>query len=415
MISYQEAIRILISAAPLQPQDELELAEIRRHVAARPVASGTAVPGFDNSAVDGFAVRSQDTAPARGDCPVALSLAGTLRAGTDPPRATPVGSAWQIMTGAPMPQDCDAVVPVERAVLQHGSANNSLILFAEPAHPNANIRRKGEDFQIGQPVLASGDVIGPEVVMALAAIGVQRVSVRQKPRVAIVCTGDELDDGAAAGSGRMVADANGPYLASAIPELGASIVGRGRAADDIRLLQETLRKAGESSDIVVTSGGVSAGTADLLPAALAGLGAEILFHKVAIRPGKPVLFARLHNSALVLALPGNPVAVAAGTRFFLAPLLRKMLGQAPEIWPRARSIAAIRRRGELTFFAKARCALTSASILEVGLLPGQESFKIHPLLAANCWAIVPPGDSLIGPGEPLELAPLQPGGFLGGS
>jgi molybdopterin molybdotransferase len=260
-----------------------------------------------------------------------------------------------------------------------------------------NVRRTGEDFRVGHGVLEPGQSIGPATVMALAAIGTGRVRVRRKPRIAILCTGDELRTHGSPGPPGTIADANGPYLASLLPEFGAVVASRAQAGDDPGELRSALLSAADSSDIVVTTGGVSAGSADLLPGALAALGAETLFHKVAIRPGKPVLFGRMPTGVPVLALPGNP--------------LRAALGQPRETYSVARCATAIRRRGDLVFFAKARCRLGAGTALQVELLPGQESFKISPLLSANCWAIVPPGSGSIDADEAVDVAPLSPGRF----
>ena len=158
--------------------------------------------------------------------------------------------------------------------------------------------------------------------------------------------------------------------------------------------------------------GTSAGRFDMVPDTITELGGEILFHKVAIRPGKPILFARLPGDTLLFGLPGNPIAVAVGMRFFVVPALRQLQGLAPEELHRARSQGRIRKREELRFFGKARARVNDDARLEVQLLPGQESFKIASLMLANCWAIVPEGRDTVAPGELIDVAPLYPTGFL---
>jgi molybdopterin molybdotransferase len=160
---------------------------------------------------------------------------------------------------------------------------------------------------------------------------------------------------------------------------------------------------------------VSAGALDYVPGAIARLGGEVLFHKVAIRPGKPLLCARLPGGALVFGLPGNPVAAAVGLRFFVAPALRALAGLPPERLARARLAAPVRNRRGLTFFAKAVVTAGADATLAVRVLPGQESFRIAPLVAANGWAIVPEGTEEVPAGTPVAVAPLVPGAFPPGA
>ena len=176
-------------------------------------------------------------------------------------------------------------------------------------------------------------------------------------------------------------------------------------ADDLR---RRLRALAGTVDVVLTTGGVSVGQLDLLPAIIRELGGEILFHKVAIRPGKPILHARLADGTLLFGLPGNPLAVAVGMRFFVIPVLRALQGLAPETTTPAVTPIPVRTRGQLRFFAKAHTAIDAGGCRHVRLLPGQESFRIAPLLRANCWAIVPEDTGEIPAGSTLETLPLYP-------
>jgi molybdopterin molybdotransferase len=189
---------------------------------------------------------------------------------------------------------------------------------------------------------------------------------------------------------------------------------RGAVPDDAQALTRELTRALDLADIVITTGGVSAGRLDFVPATLAAMGGEILFHKVAIRPGKPLLCARL-GGRLVFALPGNPIAVAVGLRFFVIPALRALAGRVPERWLRARAEAAIHSRAGITFFAKSRAQVDGQGTLRVAALPGQESFKISPLLAANCWAILDAERGGVAADDLVDVAPLLPADFPAGA
>lgn len=413
MLSYIAALDIIEAAATPARVILAEPAAMAGAVAAGPVRSALAVPSFDNAAMDGFALDSAACTAASPGAPVRLTLAGSIVAGQSPPASTPAGSAWEIATGAPLPAGCDAVVPVERAERLPGEP--PAILVREPLAPGQNRRAAGEDFAPGDLLVDAGAVLGPPAVMALCATGHDRVTLRAPPRVAVITTGGELAaSGRPDASGR-IRDVNGPYLATALAALGLPLAAWRHVGDEPAALRATLAEVAGDCDIVITTGGVSAGRLDFVPAALAEAGAALLFHKVAIRPGKPLLCARLREGPLLFGLPGNPMAVAVGLRFFVLAAVRAMLGRPRETLLPARAAQPIRGRPALTFFAKAVARLSPEAVLEVSLLPGQESFKISPLLRANCWAVVPAGGAEIPAHGIVGVAALLPGEFPAGS
>ncbi len=326
--------------------------------------------------------------------------------------ATAPGTAWEIMTGAPMPGGCDAVVPVESAKLRPtGAAGAGTVLIGAPLVPGQNRRAAGTDFAAGDLMLRAGDHVTAPAMMALAAVGYDSLLVRPAPRIAVLTTGNELAAAGPPGGAGLIRDANGPYLAALLAQLAMPLVARRRVADDPELVTREISTLASGCDIILTTGGVSAGRLDFVPAAIERMGGEILFHKVAIRPGKPLLFARLPQGTLIFGLPGNPMAVAVGLRFFVLPAIRALMGIGPEVHSIARVLEPVRKRHSLTFFAKAVAQVTAQAGMNVHLLPGQESFRISPLLQANCWAIVPEGREDVAAGEIIEVAPLLPGDF----
>lgn len=405
MISYAEALRRLAAATGRLSPVVVPLAAAAGRVTALPVEALLTVPGFANAAMDGFALAAGATASADPARPARFKVLGLVAAGSAPPAGPPgPGEAWEIATGAPLPPGTDAVVPVERTS-RDGAGH---VLVTAPAAPGQNVRRAGEDFATGQVVVGAGVRLEPHHVMGLAACGLDEVPVTARPRVAILTTGTELEQrGADLAPGR-IRDANGPYLAALLPALGAEAAAPFSAGDDERGLREQLAALAGTADLVLTTGGVSAGRLDLLPGVVQSMGGELLFHKVAIRPGKPVLAARLPGGTLLLGLPGNPLAVAVGMRFFAVPVLRALLGLPPELPAPAAAAEPVRGRGTLRFFAKALTTVASDGERRVRLLPGQESFRIAPLLAANCWAVVPEGTGELPAGTLLETLPLQP-------
>ncbi|MEQ1802072.1 MAG: gephyrin-like molybdotransferase Glp [Gammaproteobacteria bacterium] len=413
MISYEEALEVLrAGAAPLQRRTAT-LAAAAGEVAAAAVGARLMVPGFANAAMDGFVLRAAATGTASPATPVRLPVTGMIAAGSAPPDAGGLADsgerAWEILTGAPVPATLDAVVPVER--ITRLEARDGLppgIGITSPLRPGQNVRRAGEDFVVGQTVVAAGTRLAPHHLMGLAACGVDEVDVAPRPRIAVLTTGSELETrGAELAPGR-IRDANGPYLRALLPLLGVDLVAMTTAADDDDALRDLLRQLAGKADLVLTTGGVSAGRLDLVPAAVREIGGDILFHQVAIRPGKPLLHARLPGGALLFGLPGNPLAVAVGMRFFVIPALRALQGLAPEQPTPAVTTEAVRGRGQLRFFAKALADVDASGRRRVRLLPGQESFRIAPLLQANCWAIVPEGIGEIPAGGVLQTLPLYP-------
>lgn len=402
MIQYDEAVAILLRAVTPAPAERRSLSAADGCVTAGDVAALLDVPGFDNAAMDGYALPSAATSGAGPGSPRVLPVAGRVPAGSPPP-GNAEGAAWQIMTGAPLPPGCDTVVPVERF-----AAGLDRISFEQPAQAGLNIRRRGEDFRRGETVLPAGVRLGPAGLMALAATGHDEVHVRPPVRIALLTTGSELARSGVPAEPGQLRDANGPFLHAALPRLGARLVAEAHAPDEPRALAEALQAMASDCDLVLTTGGVSAGALDLVPDAVAATGAEPLFHKVAIRPGKPVLAARLPQGPVLLGLPGNPMAVAVGLRFFLVPLLRALAGRPAERAEPAVAAEPIRRRGRLRFFAKGKVEVDAHGLRRLRILAGQESFRIAPLLQANAWAVITEGEDDIPAGAPVSTVPLLP-------
>jgi len=409
VISYSEALQILrTSGRALPARRALPLATAAGAVTATELRARLSVPGFANAAMDGFVLRAATTRSASPANPVRILISGLIAAGDAVPPSQDE-TAWEILTGAPVPPGLDTVVPLERVTrVDDRSGGQAAVLITGPLQPGQNIRQRGEDFLPGQPIVSAGTRLAPHHLMALAAGGIDEVPVVPAPKVAVLTTGNELATHGAELAPGQIRDANGPYLRALLPGIGTvltTMVTAGDQADDLRTQLSTL--AG-TADIVLTTGGVSAGRLDLLPAVVREIGGEILFHKVAIRPGKPLLHARLPDGTLLFGLPGNPLAVAVGMRFFVIPVLRALQGLTPEATTPAIASTPVRTRGQLRFFAKAYAETDAAGRRCVHILPGQESFRIAPLLQANCWAIVPEGADEIPAGGTLATLPLYP-------
>jgi molybdopterin molybdotransferase len=413
MIAYQQALEIISSTADLLPVSRVPLGDAAGTVMADDLLSTSVVPPFDNSAMDGFAVRSADTLGATEDTPLLLRVVGMVTAGeAASDNSAEAATAWEIMTGAPVPAGYDGVIPVEQVVVERDSSGKPVgIRLAQEVAAGRNLRHAGEDFAHGDILLTAGDLIQPSQIMGLAATGVDQLSARRPPRVAAITTGNELTDTDAKLQPGKIHDSNGPYLEAAIASTGATSAGVYRSSDSAEELINLVEQLQDKTDVILTTGGVSAGRMDFVPAALEQLGADILFHRVAIRPGKPILFARLPNGTLVFGLPGNPIAVAVGLRFFVVPAMRRMKGQPDENYATAILQQEQLKKAGLTFFAKAHARTDDSGRLIAEVLPGQESFRIKPLMQANCWAILTADGDAAAAGSSVRIAPLSPGLF----
>ena len=315
MLTVDSARDILAQRVALLPPVELELASALGLRLAAAVFADIDLPHWDASAMDGYAVRTADL---RGDNP--LTVAFEVAAGVEP-KPLPVGCVARIFTGAVVPSGADTVVEQERAVrLDDGRVK----LEALPVW--SNIRRKAEVLASGTKLADVGQRLTPPVVGLLASGGASRVKVHPRVRAAIVLTGSELVGAGETPKPGFIRDSNGPMLKALIEQAEWEFAGRTNVADDLEATFRVLAEAQQRADIILTSGGVSVGDWDFVPRAVEALGGEILFHKVAMKPGKPVLVAKLGSSWLV-GLPGNAVSVLTGWRLFALPLGEALSGR----------------------------------------------------------------------------------------
>jgi molybdopterin molybdotransferase len=391
----EEAQAILADAAVATWSSEtVPLRDAIGRVCARTVRSRTAIPAFDNAAMDGVALRCSDVA-ANG--PWALPLAGRIAAG-EPPRALPSGAAIAILTGAPIPQGADCVVRREAVSFCDASR---VRLRARPA-PGADIRRAGEDIRLGAPLARSGDVLNLAGIGLLAAGGAAEVAVRARPRVQLLCTGDELARPGATLAPGQIHDANGPMLAAMLTAPWMEQRPAGHVEDRAEAVRTALMDAATINDVVVMTGGASGGETDHLARALRDLGADMLFGGIAMRPGKPMKVARLRRS-IVVGLPGNPYAAVVCAVVFLLPFLRRVAGLPP----------CLPRSGRSGFSWPAR--IGRSEFLPVAISPddpgmlcrtgGAASARLRPAASAQGIAELAAGPE-IRPGVDLRWWPL---------
>ncbi|OGR43834.1 MAG: hypothetical protein A2X35_08980 [Elusimicrobia bacterium GWA2_61_42] len=320
MISFEEAIKIVLKNARPLPQVETRLEDAVGRALLEDVRSGLEMPPFNKSAVDGYAVRAADVAPGTELGSLGLIQAGDEFKGKLPPRA-----CVKIMTGAPVPAGADAVAMVEVT-----SEKDGLVKFRERIKKGANIALRGEDIKKGQKILGRGTVLSISHMAALAAVGRSRVRTGALPEVSLINTGGEIIPPGARLGKNQIYNSNGPMLAAMLKTDGinaAPVIVR----DDAKKMKAALAKA-LKADIVLISGGVSMGDYDLVPGVLKSLGVKALFHKVRVRPGKPMFFG-VKGRTLVFGIPGNPVANFMAYLAYIRPAIRRLAGRpdyAPE-------------------------------------------------------------------------------------
>jgi molybdenum cofactor synthesis domain-containing protein len=309
MISVAEAIQIVRQQTHTLPVEQIQLHQARGRVLAQDVVADSDLPPFDRSQMDGYAVRAADVQAA----PVRLRLMGESAAGKGWHNQLDEGQAVRIMTGAPVPAGADSVQQVESA---HELKDGTVVELLETVEAGKSIVKRGAEIKAGETVLTAGTMINAAMMAVLAAFGYATVSVYRQPRVAVMATGTELVAVDQKPGQDQIRDSNN-YSIAAYAELAGAVVQRlPLTGDDTALLKNQIAKAAESCDLIVTSGGVSMGVYDLTKSALRELEAEIFIERVALRPGKPTVFARLPDGTLFFGLPGNPVSVAVTFNLF---------------------------------------------------------------------------------------------------
>ncbi len=400
MLSVAEALERILAAVPVLGAESVALSEALGRVLAEPVVAAREVPPWDNSSMDGYAVRAGDTASATADRPVGLTVVGEVTAGRVAAAPLGPGQAYRILTGAPLPDGSDAVVPQEDV-----SGDDRHIRLVRPVARGAFVRPRGEDIRAGDLVLEPGTVLRPAALGVLATLGYPRVRVRQRPRVAVLSTGDELVEPEAALGPGQIANSNTYALAGLVREAGGVPVNLGIARDRPAELEERFRW-GLSADALVSSAGVSVGDRDFVRDVLTRLGAELSFWRVNMRPGKPITFGTLSGRP-VFGLPGNPVSAMVTFELFVGPAIRRMGGARVLHRPRARAraLAPIDNRGSRWGYLRVRLTRDHEG-LAARPTGEQGSGILTSMLHADGLAVLPP-DTRVAPGESVEVILLR--------
>ena len=399
LLSVAEALaRVTQGLVPLGTE-RVAIGQATGRVLAEDLAARLTQPPFDASAMDGYAVRAEDIAA----LPATLRLVGQSAAGAGFRGSVGRGEAVRIFTGAPVPHGADTIV------IQENADEASGVVTVKDAASGRHIRPRGQDFKEGEVLLAAGTRLGPRELMLAAAMNQPELPVRRKPKVAILATGDEVvPPGLELEIDQIVSSV--PYgLAALIESHGGEAMSLGIAKDEPESLV-TLARAGSAADILLTIGGASVGERDLVASALRSEGLELDFWKIAMRPGKPLLYGRLGSQRL-LGLPGNPVSALICAQVFLVPMLELMLGLAVDARPKPEAVLgeALQANGEREHYMRARSEWREDGARIVRSLPSQDSSLVAALARADCLIVRAPHAPALPRGARVRIMPLDRG------
>jgi molybdopterin molybdotransferase len=397
MMPYEEALSIVLSHCPTLPTEKVYLLDALGRVLAEDVISEEDRPSFDNSAMDGYAVHWEDIK----DAPVELSVVGEIPAGAGETFELPRGCTVKIFTGAPIPKGATAVVPVE-----YTEAKNGKVLIKEAFKEGANIRRKGEELKAGEVVLQKGTILRHYEIGLLASLNKVQVEVSRRPRVAVLSTGDEIKDlGEPITKPSQIRTSNGYTLMAGISLAGGEPHYLGIVPDEPDKLKKALSQL-EDYDVFITTGGVSIGDRDYIKTLVEEVGVKVHFHKVRIKPAKPILFGTYkEGKGLFFGIPGNPVSCAMAFDLIVKPALLKMQSakdyMPKTLWAKLKRDFS-RRDPERREFVRAVLSLEGQDLV-CDYSPKLQSHMLTSYVGANCYMVVREGVKELKAGELVEV------------
>lgn len=407
MISVEEAKRLILENTHVLDPVEVNLEESLGLVLAEDITSPLDLPAFTNSAMDGYALKSDDTKGAHEGSPAFLRIMGTIKAGDTANYELKNGEAIKVMTGAPVPPRADAVV-----MLEHTEVQEETLVVKKEIKPGENIRYKGEEIRRGDVALLKGTVITPASIGFLTELNVKRVRVYRKPKISLVVTGEELlapDEEPKPGK---IRDTNSVTLKFALSREPTEVISVDRVRDRKSAIEEKVERALRESDVVVVTGGVSTGDYDYVREVLESLGVRSIFWKVLQKPGGPLFFGR-KDLTTVFGLPGNPASTLVCFYEYVLPSIRIMLGKNNKFPVEVDALVSeeIRKKADnKTHFLRGYIQ-GDGKHLHVKLAGPQGSHMLRSFALSNCLIVVPPDVTYLAPGSPVKVH-LLPEVFL---
>ncbi len=403
MKSYSQALKILKRSKIKIGVEYINSSRSLNRICASNIYSNFDYPSLDNSSLDGYAVNSRDTINLSKKKIKKFEILESLAAGEKPiTRKLKKFSTVEIMTGAIIPKCFDTVIPIENIIFFSNEKKSKYIIINKKLKKYSNVRFKGSDFKKGQIIIKKGDIIRSNHILAFKTLGLKEIKVKKKLNILFFSTGKEISNNNKIPDWKL-RDSNSEYIGSLKENFSFSFK-KGKILRDNheKNFELEIKKMLKSkTDIIITSGGVSVGKFDYIPKVINKFKLLSYFKNILIRPGKPILFAKIKKK-VIFGLPGNPISTAACFRFFVYPFIEFILGIKKEQPIKASLKNNFVKKKKFTRFIKSKLSTTSNGKIEVELLSGQESFRINPFVSSNAWALLPNGKKKFKKGQIID-------------
>mgnify|MGYP001387489764 FL=1 len=412
MISYNKSKTILKKSLINLGEEHIETSKCLNRVTSKNIYVQSYYPSGNNAAFDGYALKSSETYKLNKKIYQKFKIIGSIAAGNKPiKKKIKKFETVEIMTGALIPRSFDTIIPIEQINFYPNKKNAKYILLNKKITKFEHVRFKGSDYKKGDLLISKGTILQSSHILALKTLGIKKVKVKIKPNILFFSTGNEITNKSKILDWE-VRNSNCNYINSLNQNFLFNFKNGGILRDNqSNLFKSHISKMLKSKiDLIITSGAVSAGKYDFVPSAVRNFQLSNYFKSVAIRPGKPILFAKIKGKPkAVFGLPGNPISSAACFRFFVYPYIRSLLGIKEEISFKARLRNEFRKKNDFTRFVKSKLSTTKNGKLEVEILKGQESFRIKSFIQSNIWVMLPSGKERFKKGETVDcFFPNQP-------
>ncbi|MDB2474345.1 molybdopterin molybdotransferase MoeA [bacterium] len=405
MISYEQSKKILKKAVIKIKDESIVSVSSLNRVTSSNIYSKINYPTANNAAFDGFAVNSSDTKKISKKLPKEFKIIGSIAAGSKPfKKKIKKFDAVEIMTGGVLPKGFDTIIPIEQIIFYPNKTKKNSILISKKISKNNHVRFKGSDYKKNELVIKKSTIIHPNHILALKTLGIKNIKVKKKINILFFSTGNEISNKDSI-SDWQVRNSNAYYIRSLNNNFLFNFKDGGILRDTHeKVFKNKIKKMlSSNTDIIITSGAVSAGKFDFVPSVIKTLKLSNYFKSVAIRPGKPVLFAKIEGKQkIIFGLPGNPMSSAACFRFFVYPYISNILKINVEKPIKAILKNNFIKKKEFTRFAKSKLNTTNNGKIEVEILKGQESFRIKSFIKSNIWTLLPAGKSKFQKGEIVD-------------
>ena len=414
MIKYKEAISIIKKVSIKLSSEKISILNSVNRICDSDIHSPCINPLYNNTAFDGFALVAKETKGSSLKNKIKFKIIKTVAAGDNPKiNNYKKNSVVEVMTGSLIPKPFDSVLAIEKAIYFPSKRNPTHIIINKEVKKFSFIRFAGEDYKLNDIVIKKGETIQPKHILVLTTLGINYIKVKKKPKITFISTGNEIIDYKSKNiSPWQVRNSNTHYFKAFGKNLNFDIVDGGTIKDSRpdKLIKILKRLKNSDTNIIVTSGAISAGKFDFIPELINRLGFKKCFKGVSIKPGRPIMLSKLNKkNKLFFGLPGNPISSAAGFRFFVYPLARKSLGMPIEKNFKAKLNNNYSKVKRFTHFVRCFIKIDNKGLAKLEVLKGQQSNKIKSFVHSNCWGVFPEGKSKFKKGDIIEWVPLIPG------